>query len=116
MTKNRFTPHGAMALGLACAAWSFGACRGEDSAGPVAAAAPANAAAAPAPAKAATAPRTAAAPAAAAAAPSGAVPNITFPATSHDFGSVNEGEVKEHVFKFRNTGTAPLEIIEAQGT
>ena len=41
-------------------------------------------------------------------------PKITFPESSFDFGTVPRGSVNEHVFKIRNTGTAPLTLIKAQ--
>lgn len=37
-------------------------------------------------------------------------PVMTFDKTMHDFGKVKRGEVKETVFEFVNTGTAPLQI------
>ena len=36
--------------------------------------------------------------------------NIEFPDTLHDFGILEEGEVAEYTFKYKNTGTAPLKI------
>lgn len=39
-------------------------------------------------------------------------PVITFSETSYDFGTVKQGEVVEHTFKFTNTGKSPL-IIES---
>ena len=41
---------------------------------------------------------------------------FTFEATSHDFGTVKEGDVVEHVFKFTNTGKAPISISNARGS
>lgn len=38
-------------------------------------------------------------------------PQIEFLKTSHDFGTLKEGEIVECVFKFKNTGEAPLAII-----
>lgn len=38
-------------------------------------------------------------------------PAITFEATEHNFGDITQGDVVEHTFKFKNTGTQPL-IIE----
>jgi hypothetical protein len=37
-------------------------------------------------------------------------PAITFEESKYDFGSVPQGGVVDHVFKFKNTGTAPLVI------
>ena len=37
-------------------------------------------------------------------------PAITFEESKFDFGSVAQGGVVDHVFKFKNTGTAPLII------
>ena len=38
------------------------------------------------------------------------VPKFEFEETTHDFGTITEGEVVEHTFKFTNTGEAPLVI------
>lgn len=35
-------------------------------------------------------------------------PQITFQETEYNFGDIKQGEVAEHVFTFKNTGTAPL--------
>ena len=37
-------------------------------------------------------------------------PKFEFKETTHDFGSITEGEIAEHVFTFTNTGDAPLVI------
>ncbi|MBC6611329.1 DUF1573 domain-containing protein [Hymenobacter sp. BT507] len=37
-------------------------------------------------------------------------PNIQFEESKYDFGSVAQGDIVEHTFKFKNTGTAPLVI------
>ncbi|MBW3130950.1 DUF1573 domain-containing protein [Hymenobacter profundi] len=37
-------------------------------------------------------------------------PNIQFEESKYDFGSVAQGGIVEHTFKFKNTGTAPLVI------
>jgi hypothetical protein len=37
-------------------------------------------------------------------------PKIEFLEKTHDFGEIKEGEVVSHVFKFKNTGTMPLQI------
>ncbi len=47
---------------------------------------------------------------------SAGLPIISFMAESHDFGSINEGEVVDTEFKFTNTGDAPLIISSAQGS
>ncbi|MFD1469832.1 DUF1573 domain-containing protein [Hymenobacter caeli] len=47
-------------------------------------------------------------PAAAAAKTTG--PAITFEESKYDFGSVAQGGIVDHVFKFKNTGTQPLII------
>jgi len=44
------------------------------------------------------------------------VPKILFPETVHDFGNVSQQSKLSHVFKVRNTGTAPLKIIKAKGS
>lgn len=43
-------------------------------------------------------------------------PVLTFEKEVHDFGTVNEGEVVEYSFKFKNTGDAPLLIESAQAS
>ncbi|HEX8506371.1 MAG TPA: DUF1573 domain-containing protein [Hymenobacter sp.] len=42
-------------------------------------------------------------------------PAITFEESKYDFGSVAQGGVVDHTFKFKNTGTAPL-VISNIGT
>ncbi|WP_317206665.1 DUF1573 domain-containing protein [Hymenobacter sp. 15J16-1T3B] len=37
-------------------------------------------------------------------------PAITFAESKYDFGKIKQGDVVEHVFKFKNTGNAPLVI------
>lgn len=39
---------------------------------------------------------------------------IQFEESSFDFGTMEEGEVVSHSFKFKNIGTDPLEIIDVQ--
>jgi len=39
-----------------------------------------------------------------------AQPVISFDEESYDFGDVNQGDVLEHLFVFRNTGNEPLLI------
>jgi hypothetical protein len=46
--------------------------------------------------------------------PDGPLPTIEFATIEHDFGTVNEGEVVEHTFSFKNNGAAPLIIQSAQ--
>jgi len=41
---------------------------------------------------------------------------MDFESTSHDFGTITEGEVVEHTFSFTNTGDAPLVITNAKGS
>ncbi len=45
--------------------------------------------------------------------PEGPLPLFEFAEESHDFGSINEGDVVEHTFKFKNVGDAPLIISSA---
>ena len=44
------------------------------------------------------------------------VPTFSFDETNWDFGSIEEGKVAEHIFKFKNDGDAPLVIYNAQGS
>jgi hypothetical protein len=46
--------------------------------------------------------------------PDGPLPAVEFATVEHDFGTVNEGEVVEHTYSFKNTGQAPLIIQSAQ--
>ncbi|MFY0625418.1 MAG: DUF1573 domain-containing protein [Reichenbachiella sp.] len=48
--------------------------------------------------------------------PEGPLPVFAFTKEDHDFGTINEGDVVEHIFKFKNTGDAPLIIASAQGS
>jgi len=41
---------------------------------------------------------------------------MTFDKTHHSFGTINEGDKVETVFKFENTGTAPLLISNIKGS
>lgn len=43
-------------------------------------------------------------------------PEITFEKTEHDFGNIAKGTAVEHVFKFTNTGKAPLVITNASSS
>jgi hypothetical protein len=45
--------------------------------------------------------------------PEGPLPSIAFAEEIHDFGTIKDGEIVEHVFKFTNTGEAPLIISSA---
>ncbi|WKN33421.1 DUF1573 domain-containing protein [Porifericola rhodea] len=49
-------------------------------------------------------------------APTGEVPKFDFEESSYDFGSITEGDVVEHTFKFTNTGEAPLVIQSASAS
>jgi len=42
--------------------------------------------------------------------------SFDFEETSHDFGTINEGDVVEHIFKFTNSGKSPLVIKNAVGS
>ena len=46
----------------------------------------------------------------------GKYPAITFEHNDHDFGSINEGDKVQYVFKFKNTGQADLIISKAKGS
>lgn len=46
----------------------------------------------------------------------GDFPVMAFAESEHDFGTINEGDVVEHTFKFTNTGKAPLVIVSAKGS
>jgi hypothetical protein len=48
--------------------------------------------------------------------PDGPLPAMTFEKTDHDFGTINEGDVVEYTYAFKNTGEAPLIIQGAQGS
>ncbi|SHE90604.1 Protein of unknown function [Psychroflexus salarius] len=43
-------------------------------------------------------------------------PEMQFDESMHDFGTINEGDIVEHVFTFTNTGEAPLVITNAKGS
>ncbi|NQY05259.1 MAG: DUF1573 domain-containing protein [Flavobacteriaceae bacterium] len=43
-------------------------------------------------------------------------PVMTFEKTEHDFGTINDGDVVSTIFKFTNTGEAPLVIVSAKGS
>ncbi len=43
-------------------------------------------------------------------------PVMTFAETKFDFGNIKQGDIVEHVFKFKNTGNAPLVIKQVDVT
>ncbi|SCX89101.1 Protein of unknown function [Nonlabens sp. Hel1_33_55] len=43
-------------------------------------------------------------------------PVMSFDESEYDFGTVNEGTVVEKEYKFKNTGTSPLIIVNAKGS
>lgn len=49
-------------------------------------------------------------------APSGPATTITFDEAVYDFGTRKTGEIVEHVYKFKNTGSEPLVITNAKGS
>ena len=48
--------------------------------------------------------------------PDGPLPNFKFEEEDYDFGTIQEGDVVEHTFKFTNNGDAPLIIQSAKGS
>ena len=46
----------------------------------------------------------------------GKFPVITFNESTHDFGTISRGTRVEHLFKFKNTGDAPLMIVNAKSS
>jgi hypothetical protein len=48
--------------------------------------------------------------------PTGPLPAFQFETVDHDFGTINEGQVVEYTYAFKNTGAAPLIIQGAQGS
>lgn len=48
--------------------------------------------------------------------PTGPLPVFAFDKENHDFGKINEGDVVEYAFEFKNTGQAPLIISAATGS
>ena len=48
--------------------------------------------------------------------PTGPTTVMSFGETDFDFGSVDEGEVVSHVYKFKNTGNEPLILSDAKGS
>ncbi|WP_224996602.1 DUF1573 domain-containing protein [Cesiribacter sp. SM1] len=49
-------------------------------------------------------------------APTGPVAKIEYQETEYDFGTVKDGEVVTHTFKFKNTGDVPLVIQSASAS
>lgn len=43
-------------------------------------------------------------------------PKMEFESTDYNFGTIQEGEIVKHTFKFKNTGKNPLIISEARTT
>jgi len=48
--------------------------------------------------------------------PDGPLPTMEFAKMDHDFGTINEGDVVEYTYSFKNSGAAPLIIQGAQGS
>ncbi len=48
--------------------------------------------------------------------PEGPLPVISFEKTLHDFGTIKDGDVVEHIFSFVNEGEIPLIISDAKAT
>jgi hypothetical protein len=46
----------------------------------------------------------------------GKFPKMIFAETEFDFGTITQGTAVEHVFKFTNTGEAPLVIVSAKSS
>jgi hypothetical protein len=47
---------------------------------------------------------------------SGPTTSMTFAENSHDFGTIDEGDVVTHIFKFTNTGSEPLILNRCKGS
>ena len=47
---------------------------------------------------------------------SDSLPVLTFDKKTHDFGTINEGDVVETAFSFTNTGSSDLTILDARGS
>ena len=43
-------------------------------------------------------------------------PVMQFEAVEHDFGTIDQGTNVEHLFKFTNTGNAPLVVVDAKSS
>jgi hypothetical protein len=50
------------------------------------------------------------------AAPSGPTTTLQYENDKFEFGTVDEGEIVKHIFKFKNTGNEPLLISNAKGS
>lgn len=48
--------------------------------------------------------------------PTGPLTKIEFMETSYDYGEIMEGDVVNHTYKFKNTGSEPLIISNAKGS
>jgi len=48
--------------------------------------------------------------------PAGPTTSISFDETTFDFGTVNEGEMVSHTYKFTNTGSETLVLSDAKGS
>ena len=48
--------------------------------------------------------------------PEGPLPVINWSEEDHDFGTIKDGDIVEHTFKFKNAGEAPLIISNAKAT
>lgn len=48
--------------------------------------------------------------------PSGPTTTMTFDETTFDFGTIEEGEIVSHTYKFTNTGSEPLILSDAKGS
>lgn len=48
--------------------------------------------------------------------PEGPLPSFEWTEEEHDFGTITDGDIVEHTFKFKNTGEAPLIISNAKAT
>lgn len=48
--------------------------------------------------------------------PEGPLPAFEFEEEEYDFGTINEGDEVEHIFRFKNVGDAPLIIQSARGS
>ncbi len=48
--------------------------------------------------------------------PVGPLTSIKFEESSYDYGEIMDGDVVEHVYKFKNTGKEPLVISKAKGS
>jgi len=48
--------------------------------------------------------------------PEGPLPKMEFAKEAHDFGTIKDGDIVEHRFKFKNVGDSPLIISNATAT